>query len=84
MFLRWMVRNDGIVDFGIWQNINPSELKIPLDTHVIRISNMLEITPNLKSNWQDCLLLTSQLSEIHPNDPVIFDYALFGMGVDLK
>jgi len=84
MFLRWMVRNDGIVDFGIWQNIHPSELKIPLDTHVIRISNMLEITPNLKSNWQDCLLLTSQLAEIHPNDPVIFDYALFGMGVDLK
>lgn len=84
MFLRWMVRNDGIVDFGIWQNIHPSKLKIPLDTHVIRISNMLEITPSLKSNWLDCELLTAQLAEIHPDDPVIFDYALFGMGVDLK
>ncbi len=82
MFLRWMVRpNDG-VDFGIWKKINPSILKMPLDTHVIRVVQELGIISDLKGDWKGCLELTNIFSQIHPSDPVFFDFALFGMGVN--
>lgn len=82
MFFRWMVRpNDG-VDFGIWKTVQPSILKMPLDTHVIRVVHELNIIRNLKGNWKGCLRLTDIFSNIHPNDPVFFDFALFGMGVN--
>lgn len=82
MYLRWMVRpNDG-VDFGIWKTIKPSILKMPLDTHVIRVVHELGILNALKGNWQGCIELTEIFSQIHPEDPVFFDFALFGMGVN--
>jgi len=82
MYLRWMVRpNDG-VDFGIWKSVNPSILKMPLDTHVIRVVHELGIMTQLKGDWKGCIGLTQIFSEIHPSDPVFFDFALFGMGVN--
>lgn len=82
MYLRWMVRpNDG-VDFGIWKSVNPSILKMPLDTHVIRVVQELDILSDLKGDWKGCLQLTDIFSQIHPFDPVFFDFALFGMGVN--
>lgn len=82
MYLRWMIRpNDG-VDFGIWKTVDPSILKMPLDTHVIRVVHELGIMHQLKGDWKGCLSLTEIFSEIHPSDPVFFDFALFGLGVN--
>lgn len=82
MFLRWMVRpNDG-VDFGIWQHIDASQLMIPLDVHVHRVALNLGLIESEKSNWTTCEQLTQQLRTLHPSDPTIFDYALFGFGVE--
>lgn len=82
MFLRWMVRpNDG-VDFGLWNHINASQLMIPLDVHVQRVAINLGLIDSEKSNWATCEQLTEQLRLLHPSDPTIFDYALFGFGVE--
>ena len=81
MFLRWMVRENDGVDFGIWNNIRPSQLMIPLDVHVHRVALNLGLIKSDKSNWNTCELLTEQLRTLHPADPTIFDYALFGFGV---
>ena len=82
MYLRWMVRRDASgVDFGIWKKINPRQLVCPLDVHVARVSERLGLLDNIKSNWQNALLLTYQLRELNPDDPAIYDYALFGLGM---
>ncbi len=82
MYLRWMVRKDKAgVDFGIWKKIKPSQLICPLDVHVARVAQRMQLLPNARSNWQNALLLTSQLRELNPNDPAVYDYALFGLGM---
>jgi uncharacterized protein (TIGR02757 family) len=82
MFLRWMVRNDNCgVDFGIWQKISPKQLICPLDVHVSRVAYRLGLLPDEKANWQNAKALTSQLRLINPQDPVLYDYALFGLGM---
>jgi uncharacterized protein (TIGR02757 family) len=83
MYLRWMVRKDKAgVDFGIWKKINPRQLVCPLDVHVARVAERLELLPNNRSNWQNALHLTYQLRELDPNDPAVYDYALFGLGIE--
>ncbi len=84
MFLRWMVRENDGLDFGIWKSISPSELMMPLDVHVLRMTEKLGIVENLKGNWDGCEHLTSIFREIHPEDPTLFDFALFGLGVDYR
>lgn len=82
MFLRWMVRKDDRgVDFGIWDSINPSELIIPLDVHVIRSAQRAGLINDQKANWKTAIELTSRLAEFDPDDPVRYDYALFNMGL---
>lgn len=80
MMLRWLVRNDGIVDIGIWNTIGPSQLIIPLDTHVGRVSRMiwpqLPKTDKMKAAQQ----ITGYLAELCPEDPCRYDFALFGYG----
>lgn len=79
MYLRWMVRNDQ-VDFGLWKKINTSQLIIPLDVHVMKISfhlNLIDI--NDKPNWKTALKLTESIQKFNPKDPVRYDFALFGM-----
>jgi len=85
MFLRWMVRCDGIVDFGLWtHSINPSELIIPLDTHVYQISCRLGLTSQKTANMKAAIEITGHLKEIFPNDPCLGDFALFGYDISLK
>lgn len=82
MFLRWMVRNDPHgVDFGIWSQIRPDQLLIPLDVHVERIARQLGLLERPQVDWRAVLELTAQLRLLDPNDPVKYDFALFGLGV---
>ena len=83
MFLRWMVRRDDKgVDFGIWQKIKPSQLICPCDVHVDRVARSLGLIQRKKTDWQTALELTEMLKELDPNDPVKYDFALFGLGVE--
>lgn len=83
MFLRWMVRKDrNGVDFGIWESINPSELYIPLDIHSGNIARKLEILHRRQNDWKAVEELTFFLRKLDSQDPVKFDFALFGVGVN--
>lgn len=82
MFLRWMVRSDAQgVDFGIWKQIKPAQLLIPLDVHVERIARRLHLIERKQSDWHTVLELTDRLKTFDPNDPIKYDFALFGIGV---
>ena len=82
MFLRWMVRKDDKgVDFGIWKNISPSQLICPIDVHVARVARRLDILKRKQTDWQAALELTQYLRTLDKNDPVKYDFALFGLGV---
>lgn len=82
MYLRWMVRKDkAAVDFGIWKKIKMSQLVCPLDVHVARVAERLELLPDNRSNWQNAVTLTEQLKQMNPTDPAVYDYALFGLGM---
>lgn len=82
MFLRWMVRNDGRgVDFGIWKNISPAELYLPLDVHTGNISRQLGLLSRPQDDWKALDELMFHLQKFDPNDPVKYDFALFGLGV---
>ncbi len=83
MFLRWMVRKDDKgVDFGIWNNILSSQLMIPCDVHVLRVSRKLRLLERNQSDWKAALELTNKLKQLCPEDPVVYDFALFGLGVE--
>jgi uncharacterized protein (TIGR02757 family) len=85
MFLRWMVRTDVEgVDFGIWKSINPAQLVCPVDVHVHKTAVQLGLIKNEKVNWNMALKLTAHLRELDPTDPVKYDYALFGLGIEQK
>ena len=82
MFLRWMVRRDeGGVDFGHWTGIRPNQLLIPLDVHVERVARRLGLLERTQTDWKAVLELTERLREFDPEDPVKYDFALFGIGV---
>ncbi|HMX76881.1 MAG TPA: TIGR02757 family protein [Chitinophagaceae bacterium] len=81
MFLRWMVRQDNKgVDFGIWKNISPAQLIIPLDVHVARVARRLGILKRKQTDWQAALELTEFLRTLDKDDPAKYDFALFGLG----
>ena len=83
MFLRWMVRHDDRgVDFGIWQRLSPSQLICPCDVHVERVGRKLGLIQRKQTDWQMALELTENLRQFDPNDPVKYDFALFGLGVE--
>lgn len=77
MFRRWMVRNDGIVDLGLWKNTSPSELVIPLDVHVHRSATNLGITGRKSADFTTAQEITEFLKTIFPEDPCKGDFALF-------
>ncbi len=82
MFLRWMVRNNSTgVDFGIWKRIPTSELMIPLDVHVDKVARHLGLLKRKQTDWQSVEELTNRLKEFDPDDPVKYDFALFGIGI---
>jgi uncharacterized protein (TIGR02757 family) len=83
MFLRWMVRSskEGI-DFGIWKSISASELMIPLDVHTGNVARKLGLLTRKQDDWKAVNELTQRLTNFDANDPVRYDLALFGMGVN--
>lgn len=82
IFLRWMVRKDSPVDFGIWQRFSPAELIIPLDTHVVQMAHKTGITDSETYSLAAARKITETLSDVFPGDPVRGDFALFGAGVE--
>ena len=82
MFLRWMVRNDNAgVDFGIWKNLTPSQLSCPLDVHSGNVARKLGILKRKQNDAKALLELDNSLRKLDVNDPVKYDFALFGLGV---
>lgn len=83
MFLRWMVRCDQRgVDFGIWKTLRAADLQIPLDVHSGRVARKLGLLERMQDDWRAVEELTAALRTFDAADPVRFDYALFGMGVN--
>ncbi len=83
MFLRWMVRKDSNgVDFGIWTIIKPSQLICPLDLHVARVARKFGLLEREQNDWKSAIELTNNLKLMDKNDPVKYDFALFGAGVE--
>ena len=85
MFLRWMVRKDNFgVDFGIWTKVDQSMLYIPLDLHSGNTARRLGLLTRKMNDWKSVEELTGILKEFDPTDPVKYDFALFGLGVNEK
>jgi uncharacterized protein (TIGR02757 family) len=83
MFLRWMVRKDDHgVDFGLWTSIKPSDLICPTDLHVERVARKLKLITRKQVDWQTATELTENLRRFDPLDPVKYDFALFGLGIE--
>ncbi|WP_183566464.1 TIGR02757 family protein [Mucilaginibacter sp. SP1R1] len=83
MFLRWMVRKGNCgVDFGIWNRISPADLICPCDLHVDRVARKLLLITRKQTDWQTAEELTARLREFDPLDPVKYDFALFGLGIE--
>ena len=82
MYLRWMVRKDNNgVDFGLWKNIKPGQLIIPLDVHVAKVARALQLVQRRQNDWKTATELTTTLRLLDAKDPVKYDFALFGLGV---
>lgn len=81
MALRWLVRDDGIVDLGVWKAIKPSQLYVPLDVHVGNISRQLGLLTRKANDRAAVEELTGRLRKFNAEDPTLYDFALFGIGV---
>lgn len=81
MMLRWLVRDDGIVDMGVWSAIRPPQLYIPLDVHSAATSRALGLLGRQQNDRRAAEELTEQLKVFDFIDPVRYDFALFGAGV---
>lgn len=85
MYLRWLVRQDNRgVDFGLWQQIKPADLICPCDVHVDRVARKLGLISRPQTDWQTAEELTQHLQQFDPTDPVKYDFALFGLGIEEK
>lgn len=82
MFLRWMVRQDQMqVDLGIWKSHSASKLSCPLDVHSGNVARKLTILKRKQNDWKAVKELDSELRNFDSEDPVKYDFALFGLGV---
>ncbi|OFX59233.1 MAG: TIGR02757 family protein [Bacteroidetes bacterium GWB2_41_8] len=82
MYLRWMIRSDNTgVDFGLWKQIPASALMLPLDVHTGNVARKLGLLTRTQNDWRAVEEITAKLREFDPNDPVKYDFALFGLGV---
>ncbi len=81
MYLRWMVREDNAgVDFGLWKRHDAKKLSCPLDVHSGSIARKLGVLKRKQNDWKAVMELDTMLRKFNPNDPVLYDYALFGLG----
>ncbi|MCD8413021.1 TIGR02757 family protein [Tenacibaculum finnmarkense] len=82
MWLRWMIRNDNTgVDFGLWKNISPAILSCPLDVHSGNVGRKLGLLTRKQNDAKALLELDTSLRKLDSQDPVKYDFALFGLGV---
>lgn len=81
MFLRWVVRPADGVDLGLWQTVRPSQLIIPVDRHIERISRLLGLTARRTPDWRMALEITAALRGLAPDDPVRYDFSLCHLGI---
>jgi uncharacterized protein (TIGR02757 family) len=81
MFLRWMVRDDKNVDFGIWKKISKSRLSCPLDVHTGRVARKLGLIKRKQNDIKTLIELDNKLRSFDKNDPVKYDFSLFGLGM---
>ena len=89
LFLRWVVRDDADlkvpIDLGLWTNaLRPSELIMPLDTHVGQLSRELGLTERKTNDWKTAEEITAVFRQLNPVDPTLYDFALLGYGVDRR
>ena len=85
MYLRWFVRSDNRgVDFGLWRKIPASALYLPLDVHSGNMSRELGLLTRKQNDWKATVEVTQTLKRFSPSDPVKYDFALFGAGVNSK
>lgn len=84
MALRWLVRHDGIVDMGLWQSLTPAQLYIPMDVHVGNTARALGLLTRKSTDRRAVIELNNRLRQMRPHDPVFYDYALFGIGIESK
>ena len=80
LFLRWMVR-DKDIDLGIWKGIPKNRLVIPLDTHIMKISQCLGFTERKAQDWKTAVEITDALKKFDPDDPLKYDFALCHQGI---
>ncbi len=82
LFLRWMIRKDKSgVDFGLWESISPSKLSCPLDLHSGNVARELGLLLRKENDSKAVMELDANLRKLDPNDPVKYDFALFGLGI---
>lgn len=84
LMLRWLCRQDGIVDLGVWHNLKPSQLMMPLDVHVARVGRELGLITRQGNDRKTVEELTRNLAAFDPQDPCKYDFALFGIGESQK
>ncbi|MDR1344806.1 MAG: TIGR02757 family protein [Tannerellaceae bacterium] len=84
LMLRWLCRDDGVVDLGVWKAVKPSELMMPLDVHVARTGRELGLIERRQDDRMTVEQLTARLREYCPEDPIKYDFALFGVGESQK
>ena len=82
MALRWLVRDDGIVDMGVWKSIPKSKLFVPLDVHVGNTARDLGLLTRKANDRKSVEEIMETLRRFRPDDPCIYDFALFGIGVN--
>ncbi len=80
LFLRWMVRRDAL-DLGVWTQVSPARLVVPLDTHVIRVGRCLRLTRRVSPGWPMARDITASLRQLDAEDPVKYDFALCHLGM---
>jgi uncharacterized protein (TIGR02757 family) len=83
LFLRWVVRNDG-VDFGLWSALSPAELFMPVDTHVLQWARVEGLTTRTVADKKACLEITEALRALSPSDPLRYDFAITRQGMSQK
>ena len=81
-FLRWLIRKDASgVDLGIWKQLKPSQLSCPLDVHSAGIARKLGLLSRKQNDAKAVQELDAHLRRMVPQDPVKYDFALFGLGI---
>ncbi len=85
LFLMWLVRRDNVgVHFGLWNEINPADLLLPLDVHTANMSRALGLLTRKQNDWKAVVEVTENLKKFDPKDPVKYDFAIFGLDLNTK